>query len=320
MFPRQRKGNRRPSRCLVRQPAMRILALGSTAVFVAATFSEVIAHQSPGVDMRAFPFPDHLTPEIDGDLTDWEIVDPGFCVSTDQFTDLVSGAAPDPTDFRTTLCVGWNDALNQLYISALVADDVHQVDRPEGTPPALIFQDDDFEVFLDADHSGGQFADFSDLSEEEQLRLNGTEANHFILSGPPPPNGDFFVNFSAAGWYSDPDGEFTKASVVVVSPGVVAYELALTPFDRIDVGASFLSVAHDLRAGEVLGFNVEFNDFDTHPELYEAKWSLSGGQNSFRLSERFADLELAEFSDSDAGTETAIVDKSWGQIKTSIPP
>ena len=291
-----------------------------SAVFAAATSSEVIAHQSPGVDMRAFQFPDHLTPEIDGDLTDWEIVDPDFCVSIDQFTDLVSGAAPDPTDFRTTLCVGWNDALNQLYISALVADDVHQVDRPEGTPPALIFQDDDFEIFLDADHSGGQFADFSDLSEEEQLRLNGTEANHFILSGPPPPNGDFFVNFSAAGWYSEPDGEFTKASVVVVSPGVVAYELALTPFDRIDVGASFLSVAHDLRAGEVLGFNVEFNDFDTHPELYEAKWSLSGGHNAFRLSERFGDLELAGFTESDAGTETAVEDKPWGQIKTSIAP
>lgn len=268
--------------------------------------------------MQAFQFSDHLTPVVDGYLSDWEIVGSDFCVSTDELTDLVGGAMADPSDFRTTLCVGWNDASNQLYISAVVADDVHQIDRPEGTPPALIFQDDDLEIFLDADHSGGQFADFSDLSEDEQLRLNGTEANHFILSGPPPPNGDFFVNFSAAGWYSEPDGEFTKAAVIVVKPGVVAYELALTPFDRIDVGASFLSVEHDLREGEVLGFNAEFNDFDTHSELYDAKWSLSGGHNAFRLSERFSDLELAGLPD--PLPETAIVDKSWGQIKASILP
>ena len=268
--------------------------------------------------MRAFQFSDHLTPVVDGDLSDWEIVDSDFCASTDQFTDLVSGAVPDLSDFRTTLCVGWNDATNQLYICAVVGDDVHQIDRPEGTPPALIFQDDDLEIFLDADHSGGQFADFSELSEAEQLRLNGTEANHFILSGPAPPNGDFFVNFSAAGWYSEPDGEFTKAAVVVMRPGVVAYELALTPFDRIDVGASFLSVEHDLREGEVLGFNAEFNDFDTHSELYDAKWSLSGGQNAFRLSERFGDLELVGLNNPVA--ETAIVGRSWGQIKASIRP
>ena len=297
---------------------MRFCALVMVGIFTVAAVPKAIAHQPPGGSMRAFQFPDHHAPAIDGDLTDWEIVDSDYCVSTEQLTDLVHGAASDPSDFSTTLCVGWNDAFNRLYIGAIVADDVHQIDRPEGTPPALIFQDDDLEIFVDADHSGGQFADFSDLGEDEQLRLNGTEANHFILSGPSPKNGDFFVNFSAAGWYSEPDGEFTKAAVVVARPGVVAYELALTPFDRIDVGASFLSVAHDLREGEVLGFNAEFNDFDTHSELYEAKWSVSGGHNAFRLSERFSDLELAALSEPD--TSTAIVGKSWGQIKASIRP
>ena len=106
--------------------------------------------------------------------------------------------------------------------------------------------------------------------------------------------------------------------MVVARPGVVAYELALTPFDRIDVGASFLSVEHDLHEGEVLGFNAEFNDFDTHSELYDAKWSLSGGHNAFRLSERFSDLRLAGLPEPVEGT--AIVDKSWGQIKASIRP
>ena len=272
------------------------------------------SHEFTGSSIRAFHFPDHMVPSIDGDLNDWQSIDPSYCYSEDLFTDLVADSEPDISDFRVNLCIGWNDTENKLYVSALVVDDIHQIDRPENTPPALIFQDDDLEIFVDADHSGGQFADFSDLSRDEQLAINGTEANHFILSGPPPPNGDFFVNFSAAGWYSTPDGPFTEAAIAA-NNGSVTYEFALTLFDRVDVGASFLSVEHDLRQGEIIGFNAEFNDFDSHSELYEAKWSLSGGHNAFRLSERFADLELDALAEN--FSKTVISVSSWAQIKAS---
>jgi hypothetical protein len=89
------------------------------------------------------------------------------------------------------------------------------------------------------------------------------------------------------------------------------------PFDRIDVNAVFLSAEHRLREGEVLGFNVEFDDYDRFPELLDAKWSLSGGQNSFQLSERFADLMLMPPDDI---LPTVVEDVSWGRLKTlSIP-
>ena len=88
------------------------------------------------------------------------------------------------------------------------------------------------------------------------------------------------------------------------------------PFDRVDTGASFLSREHDLTELEVVGFNVEFDDYDSRSELLDAKWSLSGGQNSFRLSERFGDLWLRAL---EVGFRpTSVTDSSWGRIKSSF--
>ena len=69
------------------------------AVCTVEAVSVALAHQPPGVSMRAVQFPDHLKPVIDGDLKDWGIVDPDYCVSTNQLTDLVSGAEVDLSDF-----------------------------------------------------------------------------------------------------------------------------------------------------------------------------------------------------------------------------
>ena len=48
---------------------------------------------------------------------------------------------------------------------------------------------------------------------------------------------------------------------------MTSYEVMLVPFDRVDINAVFQSEEHLLREGEILGFNVEFNDFDVHSEL-----------------------------------------------------
>jgi hypothetical protein len=274
------------------------------------------AHLPLGKVFPAFGFPQGAFPVVDGDLSDWAGVDDAFAIDTAQFVDLVSDAEVDGEDFSIRLWVGWSDTENRLYMAARVLDDVHQIDRPSGAA-VLMWQDDDMEVFVDADHSGGQFADFSDLSAAEQLRSNGAEANHFVIAGPPPDQ-DFFLGFSAADWYSQHDGPFSAAAYRFQGDvdGLTAtnYEMMLVPYNRIDVGAEFQSIGHDLTAGEVLGFNVHFNDFDQNSTVFEAVWSLSGGQNSFRLSERFSDLRLME-SDPDP---TAVRDRSWGRIKASF--
>lgn len=268
-----------------------------------------VAHLPPGQSVVAVHLENGFTPIIDGELDDWEAVAPTLGMSG--FTDLVTGADADVIDFDLRVWIGWNDTENRLYIAAEVKDDIHQVDRPAGTASNRIFQDDDLEVFVDADHSGGQFADFSEASLDEQLARNGTEANHFVIAGP-HEDGEYFVNFAAAGWYALSDGPYTQAAVAF-DEGVTRYEMSLVLFDRLNVTADFLSIRHDLRSGEAIGFNLEFSDFDTRSELFDAKWSLSGGFNAFRLSERFVDLLLGP-----PRAATTVQDLSWGRIKASF--
>lgn len=282
--------------------------------------SPVLGHYPEGVAYRAFQFPDHLVPVIDGDLRDWEVVGDSYAILTDQFHDLISPEveASDSGDFAARLMVGWNKAANRLYIAAQVRDDIHQIDRPAGSA-TVIWKDDAMVLFIDADHSGGQFANFTELSHEEWRRRNGTEANHFVLAGPSPDD-DFFVNYSAAAWYALPNGPYTKAAVefvgVLGGEGVTNYEVMLVPFDRIDINAVFQSEEHVLQENEILGFNVEFNDFDVHSELFDAKWSLSGQYNSNRFSDRFTDLILMPLEG--ILQLTAVELMSWGRLKAFL--
>jgi hypothetical protein len=291
--------------------AFGIRALG-LAVVLAATAAG--SHLPDGQEISAFQFSEGSDPEVDGLLADWALVGPAT-LRTEDFIDLVGGSAVDPEDLEILVWVGWSPHTNRLYIAAQVRDDNHQVDRPEGTAATRIFQDDDLEVFVDGDHSGGQYADFSDLSDSEQRQRNGAQASHFVLAGP-HDDGDFFVNYSAAAWYSEPDGAYTRAALAIEGatggPAVVRYELSLAIFDEIDMTADFLSRRRRLAENDVIGFNLEFSDYDGHSELLDAKWSLSGGHNAFRLAERFSDLRL------EPPVSTRVQPSTWGRIKSTF--
>ena len=294
-------------------PAFTIRACGLAALLGATAAS---GHLPEGREISAFQFPEGMTPRVDGLLGDWAEAGPAT-LRTDDFVDLVGEAPVDLDDLEILVWIGWSPHTNRLYLAARVRDDIHQVDRPHGTATTRIFQDDDMEVFLDGDHSGGQYADFSDLGEEEQLKRNGAQASHFVLAGP-HDDGDFFVNFSAAAWYSSADGPYTRAALTgedpTGGPAVVTYELSLAVFDEVHMTADFLSRRRQLVEDDVIGFNVEFSDYDAHSELYEAKWSLSGGHNAFRLAERFSDLRLEPL------IPTSVEPSTWGRIKSTFAP
>lgn len=310
-------GNRSAGRNVVN----RFFYFGLSLQLIICLAQPVLGHQPEGAAYRAFQFPDHLMPDIDGDLGDWDFVDDSYVILSSQFNDLISPeiVVSSSDDFSVRLIVGWNKAANRLFFAAQVRDDIHQVDRPVGSASARIFQDDAMELFIDADHSGGQYANFTELSPEEQFQRNGAEANHFVLAGPPPDE-DFFVNFSAAAWYALADGPFSVAAIEFVGVesgvGVTNYEIMLVPFDRVDMNASFQSKEHILLEREIIGFNVEFNDFDANSELFDAKWSLSGQFNSFRFSERFADLILMPIEG--VFRPTIVKANSWGNLKASL--
>ena len=289
------------------------LAIRAGGLAVLLTSTAASGHLPLGQEIPAFQFPEGLAPEVDGLLGDWAVAGRAT-LTTDDFVDLVGDTPADPDDLEILVWIGWSPHTNRLYLAAQVRDDMHQVDRPSGAATTRIFQDDDMEVFLDGDHSGGQYADFSDLSQEEQLERNGAQASHFVLAGP-HDDGDFFVNFSAAAWYAEADGEYTRAALSgdpPGGPGVVRYELSLAVFDEVDMTADFLSRRRQLTGGEVIGFNLEFSDYDAHSELLDAKWSLSGGHNAFRLAERFSDLRLEPL------ISTSVEASTWGRIKSTF--
>ena len=269
---------------------------------------------------KAFQFTDGLVPTIDGDLGDWAMVDESYLVTTERFVDLIDAGELDENDFSVQLRMGWNRNENKLFFAAQVTDDFHQIDRPAGTAGLLIWQDDNMSVYLDADHSGGQYGNFRNVTAEEQLQLTGSQAQWFTIAGPPPDD-DFFVNFSAAGWYALPQGAFTAASYSVSGgvggPAVTNYELMLVPFDRVDMRASFLSREHRLVEDEIIGVNVEFWDFDARgPNIADARWSLSGGQNAHLLADRFTDVLLMPLEQ--RFRPTNVTATSWGILKRSF--
>ena len=279
-------------------------------------------HLPEGKVYRAFHFPDHLIPTIDGDLSDWQIVGESYVVTTDQFVDLIPPADESVDDFSIRLLMGWNEAQNMLFVAAQIRDDFHQIDRPAGSATVLIWQDDNMSVYLDADHSGGQYGNFRNISSERQLQLSGSQAQWFTIAGP-PPDADFFVKVSAAAWYALSDGPYTQAAFAIErgeeTAAVVTYEFMVVPFDRVDMRADFLSNQHFLQEGEIIGFNVEFWDFDHRgSDIADSRWSLSGGQNAQLLAERFSDLILMPLEN--RFNPTAIQLSSWGQIKKSYSP
>ena len=121
------------------------------------------AHEPEAVPFMAFQFPDGLEPVIDGELEDWSLVGQAYRISSNDLHDLVGGSQPNDEDFYADLMVGWSATQNRLYFAAEVRDDIHQIDRSAGTAATQIFLDDAFQLFIDADHSGGQFANFSEF-------------------------------------------------------------------------------------------------------------------------------------------------------------
>lgn len=301
-----------------------LLRLVVATAWIALCGFPQIAHSHLPVQtvFKAFQFTDDQVPTIDGDLGDWGLVDESYVVTTENFFDLIDAAETDESDFSVELRMGWNKNENKLFFAAQVADDFHQIDRPVGSASTLIWQDDNMSVYLDADHSGGQYGNFRNVTAEEQLQRTGSQAQWFTIAGPPPDD-DFFVNFSAAGWYALPEGSFTAASYSVSGGvggrAVTNYELMLVPFDRVDMRAAFLSSEHLLTENEIIGINVEFWDFDARgPNLADARWSLSGGQNAHLLADRFTDLLLMPLEG--RFQPTSVTATSWGVLKQSFLP
>ena len=93
-----------------------------------------------------FQFPDHLTPVLDGDMSDWDIVSDVYKIKAETMFNQF-GAPMDLSDFNASLIWAYNINDGKAYFSAWVADD-------------YINDTEKWSTTTDWDHSGGIFRGF----------------------------------------------------------------------------------------------------------------------------------------------------------------
>ncbi len=293
----------------------RIILCASLVVAVSAS-----AHNPPGELFFAAQFPDNLVPQMDGDLSDWDIVpiDGPYWIGNDRLYSPVADIQPvgrgeiDASDINIRNIIGWNDNLNKLYFATSVFDNVHNLDRED---PSAFWSDDAWEVEVNPDHTPTE-----EHNQAEQ------PANNFSYKwAVPPVEGayQFFRPNQAIPWFVDGsdwidfgwgfDGDQFGESTYY-------YELAITPILSMprgdDVDESSV-VVHDLEEEEVIHLSVTVGDFDEpctecSLESYQGFWTMSPESCCTATN----DVVMAQVEPSIAAL-TAVEDVSWGQIKAA---
>jgi hypothetical protein len=295
--------------------------LGLAAVLVMGLSSMAFGHAPPGELYFAVQFPDGLTPTMDGDLSDWDVVpiDP-YTIRNDRLYSPVADIQPvgrgeiDVSDINIRHLIGWNESANQLYFASEVFDNVHNADREN---PSAFWQDDAWEVEVNPDHT-----------PTEEHNLEGEPANNFSYKWAVPPvegSYQYYRPVSALEWLVDGtewvnfgwgfDGEQFGESTYY-------YELAITPITSLPNDASATAdqaVVFDLEENEIIHASLVVGDFDepcTECELtsYQGFWTMSPEMCCTGTN----DLVLAELEPSlEGAAPTAVEDVSWGQIKAA---
>jgi hypothetical protein len=297
-----------------------VLVFGATAAF---------AHFPEGVTYFAAQFPDANVPAIDGNLDDWvPLSGTAYEITTEMMYEQLAGmglagTGVDLSDAAIWLAVGWNEASNMLYVGTQMYDNVHMVLRPTGEP-SLMWQQDDLEIMIDIDHSGGQYAGLADLTPEESKRQVGAQATQYCMAYP-NADGINAHSFMAATWDLEPpywehvfDFQGTN-----LGPGTVTYEIAMTPWVDLNWMGADQGIIGDLTEGEIIGMQFSYGDFDDpeNPTQYHAFWTVSGQDQTFMFADRFGDFMLAPVDDTIDWEKTgplAVESNTWGRIKASF--
>ena len=172
---------------------------------IIAVSAVVSANEPSGGIFPVFQFPDNALPQIDGDLSDWDLVPEKFWITLEndfkRSEVLPSGTHTyhpiwrdfDLADFNVKCIVGWNEGTNRIYVMAEVVDDYLHNSRENASDYNW---DDDINFVLDADHSGGELFkndwkylphenDWKYLPRKEQEQLFYTTGQLYTMLVPP---------------------------------------------------------------------------------------------------------------------------------------
>ena len=132
----------------------------SLMIFAASLI--ILSFARPGEEFLIYQFPREKTPSIDGDFSEWEMVPDSFYIGSDQLINTVfnEDVPQDPADYDLKVKVGWVNGLNRLYFYLEAYDDYWDFNDP-GLPQDI------FELVVDADLSGGNFINSSNLNKNK---------------------------------------------------------------------------------------------------------------------------------------------------------
>ncbi|RKY74199.1 MAG: hypothetical protein DRQ14_02725 [Candidatus Latescibacterota bacterium] len=215
--------------------------------------------------------PEGVSIEVDGDLSDWGWMAPTFC-SKDEFAYCSS----TEDDFDVVAWVAWSPETNMLYHALKVKDD------ELSTLPLEECQDmwrwDVFEIYIDADCSGGDYREPHNSRQAQQYYLYCLPGGggHLGLFG---PEGEL-------GWsLRPPYAEYG----VRYEGGEIYYEVGMRLWDWLEVSPEG-SREHILKAGDVIGWKITVKDRDGElgmrrgcTLIFRDSWRDAGSFSRLRL-------------------------------------
>ena len=249
----------------------------------------------------------------DGTLADWEEVLPAASLDQHYFLSYGGIGVIDASNLAWRVFLAWHLASQRIYMAIERLDDVY-VAGLDGT-----------QLRLDGDHSGGQYAVFEDVSEEEGRRLSFSQAQIYNVS--PELRGDrVLLGTRQDSWDDLPPWADAGGFQHGESPNLSVVEYAVTPWDDLDWQGPELSRRSTLEAGRIIGFEIHL--FDADEETRMSGWFRlalpvvegegQSGSHDF-YADNFVDGELIPcFRGDCSGATTAVSQDSWGRIKASF--
>ena len=288
---------------------MRKLVIAAGLMLAAGT---CWAHLPVGKVFPAVQFPAGKTPSVDGNLVEWDVIPSPYWITHEQLTETVIGVgtAFDATDMALRAIVGWSPETNKLYLMEDRFDNAIWVTT--GWEP--------MEFEFDADHSGGMFNVWNDVTDQEQKdRLHGAQAQDYGFN----QGGPGLNHWGKAQWITSPPyGEFAHTQTAPEGgEGFFQAEYMVTGWDDLDWHGAATSTMHTLKQDAIVGLNLTIiDDDDLATAGYEGYWVLSGATDSYYQADLLSDFQLAPVdSDINWGAQvTAVEDQSWGRIKATF--
>ena len=252
----------------------------------------------------------------DGTLEDWEEVLPAASLDQQYFVSYGGLGAIDPSDLAWRVFLAWHGASQRIYMAIERLDDVLIVG--EGT-----------NLSVDGDHSGGQYAAFQGVGEEQRKRLEYSQVQQYNVRAE-SRDGLLLHTRTPGAWEGAPPWADVGGFQHGESPNLSVVEFAVTAWDDMNWEGPELSRRSALEAGKIIGFHIDVEDSDR--ESFSSGWFrlalpeiVGQGQSGdftythFMFAENFVDGELIPCHRGDcSGATTVVTQDSWGRIKAGF--